>query len=378
MLFTQRPQRMIGGHVLVRGRGRWYAITVVILGALLPAGATATATATGDPATVRVVTGRYTYLLYQAGTAQDNHVAIGPADGAPGSLVVRDTGRTSTGAPVELVAGDGCANAGAQAVVCSVATPFNAFLGDGNDYATGREACPVACKATLHGGAGNDTLLANPGRADRDSRLFGGDGDDELRAGTGGSYVDAGAGADIVHGSSRFDHIIGGAGSDRLIGYEESDRILGNDGDDRIMDLPTLPAHGGDDYMSGGNGNDFITGGGGRDALYGGPGNDELWSYRGRDYVNGGSGVDWVDCAAGVQRRLDEEGIPKAWTSDCAHDGDRIVGGAGRDQLRGGPGNDWFTARDSTRDLLRGGPGKDEAEMDKRLDTAYWVEVFRY
>ncbi|MEQ1826853.1 MAG: hypothetical protein ABL921_12940 [Pirellula sp.] len=114
-----------------------------------------------------------------------------------------------------------------------------------------------------------------------------------------GVEVDAGTGDDNVSAALLQSKatLIGGAGNDTLTGGLNNDILQGNDGDD------TLTGGKGDDTIDGGDGNDTINGGDGNDRLYGGLahdfieggiGNDKLVAGSGRDQLFPGDGTDEV------------------------------------------------------------------------------------
>jgi hypothetical protein len=77
--------------------------------------------------------------------------------------------------------------------------------GDGNDTLSG--------PGILDGGAGDDSLLADPGG----STLFGGDGNDRLVGGDGDDMIDGGPGDDVISGGDGNNQLTGGDGLDRIL-----------------------------------------------------------------------------------------------------------------------------------------------------------------
>ena len=80
--------------------------------------------------------------------------------------------------------------------------------------------------------------------------------------------------------------ISGGAGNDTIIGGSGNDTLVGGSGND------TLLGHGGMDLLEGGNGTDVLTGGSGNDILQGGDGNDAIDGGGGNDQALMGAGDD--------------------------------------------------------------------------------------
>ena len=177
--------------------------------------------------------------------------------------------------------------------------------------------------ATVHGGAGNDTILAGSG-----NDILSGDNDnDSIRGGRGDDILSGGMGTDLLHGelgtdtqveetdaafvvvnrtaivgvgaffgaeafgsgidrvmiiggagnnfidasaSNRPVNLQGGAGNDILLGGSANDSLFGGEGDD------VLNGNGGHDMLDGGGNNDVLTGGSGNDSLDGGSGSNTL------------------------------------------------------------------------------------------------------
>ena len=111
---------------------------------------------------------------------------------------------------------------------------------------------------TVIAGAGNDTVIINPGVMG--ALILGGGGNDTLTGGDGNDTIKGGAGNDLIHG---------GRGDDFLKGNAGDDTLYGNAGND------TLNGGAGRDLMYGGGGNDtFIAKDGQSDTLVGGAGSD--------------------------------------------------------------------------------------------------------
>ncbi len=114
----------------------------------------------------------------------------------------------------------------------------------------------------IHGGAGNDTLIAGPAADVPDSELaqtpvviFGDDGNDAITGGKSKNFLDGGAGNDLITGGEIDDSIFGGDGDDTLIGGAGIDNIDGGAGND------SLDGGDQDDTLTGGAGNDSLAGG---------------------------------------------------------------------------------------------------------------------
>ena len=123
------------------------------------------------------------------------------------------------------------------------------------------------------GGAGNDTIIGQPGARIPDSAFSkGGRGDDLLRAPRSGAILQGGPGNDKIAGAGWYDLIDGGPGNDRVTGGGGADEITGGPGKDRLF---------------GGAGRDFINSrDSARDTVRCGPGKDRATADR-RDRVRG-------------------------------------------------------------------------------------------
>ncbi|WP_081685773.1 Ig-like domain-containing protein [Candidatus Solirubrobacter pratensis] len=175
---------------------------------------------------------------------------------------------------------------------CNGITGVTADGGDGDD--TLDASGLTAARATLSGGAGNDTLT---GGAAADT-LSGGDGDDRL---TGN------AGADSINGGAGLDHA-DYTGTPLTISLNDlPDDGAPNEGDNvrsDVEDVSANPGAGGTATITGsdaGNmlslagGGGTITGGAGSDMLQGGPENDTIDARDGyADRVSCGTGTDTV------------------------------------------------------------------------------------
>ena len=113
-----------------------------------------------------------------------------------------------------IFAGEGCASAGASAVVCPGSAALALVVvtgGDGNDGIAIDPSVPGSAKVRINGNAGSDTI-------------FGGDGDDVLEAGENYNRPDDGndtlignGGADVLYADPGADGLEGGPGNDLLV-----------------------------------------------------------------------------------------------------------------------------------------------------------------
>ena len=200
-----------------------------------------------------------------------------------------------------------------------------ALAGQGNDTVDLRG---VQAKGDIHGGDGNDTLLAGRGEL---STFYGDAGTDTITA----EEVDDGF-------DGVADTFYGGSGNDTLTGDEMDDKLYGEDGDDVIY------GDDGNDTLEGGNGNDKIFGGLGNDILEGNSGADELEGGDDNDVIFGDDGS--VALGNGI---LDD--TDKATGSGGSGD-DLIFGGPGNDKLIGGAGDDTIEG-EAGRDTILGDEG---------------------
>ncbi|MBL6454757.1 hypothetical protein JMJ55_05440 [Belnapia sp. T6] len=203
------------------------------------------------------------------------------------------------------------------------------------------------------GSSANDVLLLAPGQAP--ASLHGGAGDDTL-SGTGG--------ADWAYGAE---------GADLLAGQVGNDILSGGDGEDTLL---------------GGAGKDWLDGMAGPDALAGGLGDDTLVSGDWDAVLDGGEGVDLGHLDRGsatAALRLDARaGLLTDGTATTLLRGlealsviagagdDRLIGGEGADSLAGAAGADWLEGGGGAN-RLDGGVGDDtlvSAAWDAVLDGA--------
>jgi Ca2+-binding RTX toxin-like protein len=164
--------------------------------------------------------------------------------------------------------------------------------GDGSDVLDGRNSITYL---EIDGGAGDDTIYANPNSY---SVAHGGDGNDTIYA-NGEAYGEAGDDTiSLTNGGYANGNVQGGAGNDVITGASTDDRLLGNSGAD------TIDGGAGDDTMASGD-IDFNNPwnvvpdmGAEHDVLSGGDGSDHLSIGYGDD-ADGGSGTDYLQLSLG-------------------------------------------------------------------------------
>ncbi len=259
----------------------------------------------------------------------------------------------------------------------------------------------VGPEAVLHGGAGEDTLLADAATFDPAASVLnietlavaGGritlgaaqwSGLETLRAATPGEtfhlttttpgpqdfsglavsglvHLNLTAGDDTLRGldaalpPGRSLFVDGQGGNDRMEGTEAAETLSGNHGGN-----DTLLGFGGDDMLAGGSGTNLLEGGAGDDRLLdqgisstlrGGAGNDLLQT----SYLSSGDAVTQVET---------QILIPDGLLMEGGEGDDHIINQAdARATMRGGEGNDRFNV--STRDwqALEGGAGNDSITL---------------
>jgi Ca2+-binding RTX toxin-like protein len=304
------------------------------------------------------------------------------------------------------------------------ANEFVGVGGDGNDVFQIGNVAP----ATIHGGAGNDTITTSifnqvSGGTDfggfTNDLIFGGAGDDIINGGGGVDTLIGGLGADtfvISKNSHLSDKTIDGTAEqgtidtvrlDAAFTYDFSsaaisdiDQILLNDnafgfgltvtnfevstadanGDGTFGDLQiasaipmtngvTIDASG----LTGSNhivveGNAEATNFGGADHITGGAGDDIIASGEGADTINGGAGDDIIAAGGG------DDNVAGGAGNDLldGHPGnDTLDGGDGNDLLAGREGNDLLVGG-AGNDLLNGGLGADRLAGGDGTDTAIY------
>ncbi len=152
--------------------------------------------------------------------------------------------------------------------------------------------------------------------------------------------------------------IHGGAGNDSIIGSAGNDSVFGDAGND------TMLLNNGDDIAFGGDGNDVLRGGAGRDLLVGDSGNDSLFGQGSVDTLDGGAGIDVLDGGVSGSSIIDQvEGtITLMNTGFATTRGDRVIAESiGYATLSGGSGADFFNTNGFNSGLVTvlGGDGND-------------------
>ncbi len=179
--------------------------------------------------------------------------------------------------------------------------------------------------------------------------LNGGSGKDVLTAGNRDSVLKGNAGNDNLNGGAGWDSLYGGIGNDTMSGGSGNDNMRGDDGNDSIE------GGAGDDNLSGEAGRDRISGGSGQDVINGGNDADTLLGGDGHDTISGGAGNDIISGGNGDDRVYGDAGNDTL----LGDEGDDVlVGSGGRDLLLGGGGNDRLDGG-SDKDTLAGQGGDD-------------------
>jgi len=218
---------------------------------------------------------------------------------------------------------------------------------------------------TVHGGAGNDTILTG----DDNDIIFGGDGNDSVDAGFDDDSVSGGAGMDSLEGNEGNDTIDGGADDDIIYGD-----VAPTNPDYPFFAPYDLPNDGTD--LAPNNNADSLTGGDGNDTIYGQDDNDTLKGGLGNDYLDGGTDDDYLDGAEGADTLIGGAGNDTL-LGGADSSADSLDGGTGNDELSGGDGNDTLLGGDGNdtlfgggdNDLLDGGTGDDTLDGWTGNDT---------
>lgn len=355
------------------------ALLVALIALLaLPAGASATSTASLDGRTLTIT-----------GSSGPDFVSVNYRDygGPPGVIVADSSGGITPGA--------NCQQEGANEVRCPTAMPANGNLitstvnlGDGDDdYAVYLNGIAD----TVEGGNGDDELdgrvAGEIGGVMATDIINGGEGNDELGAGSGpGTTCNGGGGDDritcfyVTTGVT----VNGGPGRDTVQGGDGPDKINGDGGND-----PSLQGLKGNDIIHGGDGDDgnqgpsdLIAGGEGADEIYGDAGVDRVVEDRNQDrkqfwslddQPNDGADLDDTGGAdEGDNIHSDVENVSGGF------DDDTIVGSAANNTLHGGTlGNDTisglggddtiFTGISGDQDSADGGDGNDKVQGNGTL-----------
>ena len=282
------------------------------------------APAAGHAATVTYTWGDVAQqsLRFDAEPGERNALRVS-AVAPPVEWAARKVRLSDSGAPV-MTSSPGCVSEDVHTVVCDVALPLTATLGDGDDTF----ASTVGRPATVDGGPGNDVLTGDPAPLTAEQvRLHG-----EGAGGSEYSLFSGGPGDDVLIGGADFDKLWGGLGNDRLTGHGGFDVLCGGDRDG-ASGCSALSGSG-DDILDGGRYRDYIVGGDGRDWLIGGAGADGLVA---------GPGDDLIDA-----------------TGDAASDPNETF----FEQVFAGAGNDRILSRDGQPDDLYCEGGLDSFDRD--------------
>jgi Ca2+-binding RTX toxin-like protein len=286
------------------------------------------------------------------------------------------------------------------------------FGGGGNDdlrvsYGSGA--------ATIHGGAGNDTIGGRAGEVldnSSGSVLYGDEGNDSIEAATvrsDGVFADGGTGADTLSGNN-FDNdatLAGGEGDDRYVvtyevpsllttsltiqeaagaagGHDRIDLVIEHDGlfrmDDNVEELVVTSVWwdniGTDTYdvtngtyedAAGAGAGAVILGNAGANRIVLSDRNDTAWGENGADTIEGGVGHDKIyggtggDLLRGGRHNDTLRGEDGRDTLEGGSEADRLEGGNGHDLLAGGAG----------ADTLLGGEGNDQLGGGSEADRLY-------
>ena len=389
------------------------ALLVAAFLAVPPAGATVTSSVVGGELTVSSDVGDGIAIACTAGQVTVNGGAIAAACNAVTSIVVQGGDGDDVVTLVGVAAADyttlGAVTLNGSGGNDTIVGSFRPDLiagGPGNDTLIG-DNNPAGTTDTVDGGAGDDTMVWNPGDgddvndggADTDASVVNGAGADEVfaiqpngarvrfeRALPTAFFVDigtterlqlnAGAGNDLVSGAAGLDALIalelnGGEGNDTIVGGDGADVIHGDAGNDTLV---------GDDNPVAANDQSF--GDAGDDTMVWSPGDDS-------DVNEGGDGLDVsVITGAGADEtftigpngtrvRFDRT-LPTAFFIDigtterlqlfAAGGNDIVTASAGLAalvalQLNGGDGNDTIVGSDGA-DTIHGDAGNDAIFAD--------------
>jgi Ca2+-binding RTX toxin-like protein len=157
---------------------------------------------------------------------------------------------------------------GNQSIPFSNVKRIHIFGRAGADQITVDEsAAATLLNATIHGGAGNDTITA-------------GNEDNFIRGESGNDMITAGNGNNVIHGGYGADDINVGNGSDIVLALGANNTIVAGTGNDTLVG-------GNHSSVSGGGGDDLIWGVNGHDTLIGNTGD-----LTGADTIYTSGGVD--------------------------------------------------------------------------------------
>jgi Ca2+-binding RTX toxin-like protein len=224
----------------------------------------------------------------------------------------------------------------------------------------------VNIKATLQGGAGNDTLKGGSA-----GDLFqGGDGTDTVDYSSRsapvtvgiGTLADDGAAGEKDNVNTDIEIVIGGSGADAIKGSSSNNTLIGNAGND------TLDGQAGNDVLDGGTGADLLKGGDGSDTADYSKRTANLTIGIGTLADDGEAG-EKDNVQTDIETVLGGSGNDSITGSSASN---LLVGNGGGDTLNGGAGNDTLSG-DAGADLLDGGIGSDKA-INSAGDTVLNIE----
>jgi Ca2+-binding RTX toxin-like protein len=274
---------------------------------------------TGGPATITglggndTLTGGSTNDALDGGTGIDT-LQAGAGDDTLTGGTENDTLDGGTGTDTVVESGD-----------------LNFTLTDGSLIGLGIDSLVSIDKATLTGGAGNNTINGSgfSGLVNFDGL----GGNDTLTSGPGGGTLAGGVGMDVLNGGAGTDTLNGGADNDTLNGNGGVDALNGGDNDDTLSGGP------GNDSLDGGNNTDRVVESGGNftlqnGALIGFAGSDTLLSIEVAT-LTGSTGDDVLNASSFTQGPVILNGLAGL---------DQLFGGSGNDTLDGGADADTFDA----------------------------------
>jgi Ca2+-binding RTX toxin-like protein len=235
-----------------------------------------------------------------------------------------------------------------------------------------------ASVTTVHGGGGDDRIVAAPIGATTDCPQG-------CYLGVGSQTFEGGPGNDVVFGGRGNDELSGGEGDDRLYGGIGDDLLRGGPGDDLLsggFGFDSIDGEAGDDYVrSDGTIDEVADGGGGSDTLSYAtgvtPGFTRGTGVTGFPSSSGERGV-YLDLATGLGDNgvapsgggVDEIevgsfetviGTPFSDYIAGSSANETIYGGGGADAILGGEGDDTLHGG-ADGDYLDGGPGEDDLD----------------
>ncbi|HET7121288.1 MAG TPA: calcium-binding protein [Solirubrobacterales bacterium] len=352
----------------------WTAALVLVLGAALPALATAATVEVREPEGQAVLDfkgvgseANQVTLTYTAGDATHFGVRI-VDDGASLTPGPGCGGGGAPGVPVDCLVHryhqweyEYCGRDCARIIPGTGWFPqFSIALGDGGSSFEAPPASPAGeppIPMEVRGGSGNDLIVSSDG----EDKIDPGYGHDEVHAGGGSDQVAATPtpdGPDLYDFGSGFGFADYAARSAPVVFRASAPTEVGASGEgDTLVNVSGLRGGSGDDTLVGGPGVTVLEGEGGADLLVGGPGDDRLIGGPGPDRYEGGDGND--ELAEGVANHFPStKGADETNVADGGAGNDYLVLGAGPDVANGGPGDD-VARMGAGDDSASGGPGAD-------------------